>query len=381
MREKGTLDQEREKKRLVWVDAAKGAVILLVLLGHAPRLVMREQYAGIDFMYFFIYTFHMPLFFFLSGIVYGYNAEKQRKKSCAVFLKEKIRVLLIPWLSFTILLYALVCLGNFLPGVSGLLSGSGMAVMGTDIYLTECIRGMNPYSTHLWYIYTLFFIQLLVFAADKLYGFFLEGKQRYARYIKVVSVLSCLILFFSFGEGVPVLRQINSYLFYYVLGILFIQIHENGMIAFSPWMLLGPVLCVGNVLAVNMGLMESAAGQWLIYYAAAFAGAPLTVLIVCALIQKLSGKWDRLLWLGNYSFEIYLLHQPLACALLGAALVRILPGNLPMYLLIMAACILVSLLLPAVFAELAYRLGFGKIVQILFHVKRMGKPAGRKEEF
>lgn len=43
-----------------WVDIAKGIGIILVFLGHfnIPDTLRAE-----------IYTFHMPLFFFLSGVV------------------------------------------------------------------------------------------------------------------------------------------------------------------------------------------------------------------------------------------------------------------------------------------------------------------------
>ena len=55
------------RQRVQWIDAAKGIGILLVLLGHAPRDIMRADYTWIDFCYYFIYTFHMHFFFFLSG--------------------------------------------------------------------------------------------------------------------------------------------------------------------------------------------------------------------------------------------------------------------------------------------------------------------------
>ena len=45
------------KTRIGWVDTAKGIGLLLVIIGHLP----------IPLVPVWIYTFHMPLFFFLSG--------------------------------------------------------------------------------------------------------------------------------------------------------------------------------------------------------------------------------------------------------------------------------------------------------------------------
>ena len=47
--------------RLEWIDKAKGIGIILVILGHTicpPNIK------------FWLYSFHMPLFFFLSGYVF-----------------------------------------------------------------------------------------------------------------------------------------------------------------------------------------------------------------------------------------------------------------------------------------------------------------------
>src|SRR3954470_17622498 len=48
--------------RLEWVDVAKGVGIVLVILGHVPPLEGQEVHRV-------IYWFHMPLFFFLGGVV------------------------------------------------------------------------------------------------------------------------------------------------------------------------------------------------------------------------------------------------------------------------------------------------------------------------
>lgn len=71
--------------RLVQYDLLKGFGILLVLWGHinCPPIVKN-----------IIYSFHMPLFFFVSGCFYKSDI------SFMSFTKKKIRQLLLPWSFF-----------------------------------------------------------------------------------------------------------------------------------------------------------------------------------------------------------------------------------------------------------------------------------------
>ena len=71
------------KKRIDWVDMSRGFAMLLVMLGHT--------YCAESIRYWF-YTFHVPLFFFLSGYVFStkkYNSFKE-------FLISKIKTLFVP---------------------------------------------------------------------------------------------------------------------------------------------------------------------------------------------------------------------------------------------------------------------------------------------
>ena len=52
---------EHKSNRILWIDAAKGIGLLCVILGHL----------GVPYLSTLVYTFHMPLFFFLSGIVFS----------------------------------------------------------------------------------------------------------------------------------------------------------------------------------------------------------------------------------------------------------------------------------------------------------------------
>ena len=50
--------QTEKTSRILWIDVAKGITIILVVLGHSslPSTISR-----------FIWAFHMPLFFLVSG--------------------------------------------------------------------------------------------------------------------------------------------------------------------------------------------------------------------------------------------------------------------------------------------------------------------------
>ncbi len=77
-------------KHLPWIDACKGIGILLVVLGHVTED---------GFLNRFLYLFHMPLFFFLSGYLHTAQADFRD------FFRRKSIHLLLPYVSFLVLLY------------------------------------------------------------------------------------------------------------------------------------------------------------------------------------------------------------------------------------------------------------------------------------
>lgn len=75
-----------EKKRIEWVDIAKGILILLVVLGH-----FLEALGYYEFVHKWIYSFHMVSFFALSGVVF-----KEYNIKPLAFIRKKFRSLIIP---------------------------------------------------------------------------------------------------------------------------------------------------------------------------------------------------------------------------------------------------------------------------------------------
>jgi acyltransferase len=84
--------------RISWIDIAKGLGIILVIHGHT---LSPDSYRYI------IYAFHMPLFFFLSGLVFRYD-----KYSLLQTIQKTIKNLLIPYFLFALLSYGLWIVNN-----------------------------------------------------------------------------------------------------------------------------------------------------------------------------------------------------------------------------------------------------------------------------
>lgn len=85
------------KKRLTWVDAAKGLLMIFVVIGHYPVKLDQPWIT-------FIYWFHMPAFFILSGLFFKPVPQNER---ILPYVKKRFMQLMIPYFFFLIVITAL----------------------------------------------------------------------------------------------------------------------------------------------------------------------------------------------------------------------------------------------------------------------------------
>lgn len=106
------------QERNVWVDYAKAIGIILVVYGHVARgvfnagLPMDEgSYRLVDCI---IYSFHMPLFFFLSGLFFYDSLMKRGRTGLVV---NKVDTIVYPFIVWSLLQGLLeVVLSNYTNG-------------------------------------------------------------------------------------------------------------------------------------------------------------------------------------------------------------------------------------------------------------------------
>lgn len=160
-------------KRIKWIDTAKGIGLILVILGHLK----------IPFLSAWIYTFHMPLFFFLSGVVFTSG-----KYTFKDFLTKRIKSLVIPYFalgSIIFLFYVIVFIIQKQPTIE---------------YLTMLREFLiqRHYWT-IWFLAALFFTEILYYIIDSL----LHNNHIYVTIVSILIAISGVIYYRLGGDGLP----------------------------------------------------------------------------------------------------------------------------------------------------------------------------------
>lgn len=157
--------QNENNKYNYSIDASKGVLILLVIIGHVLIGNLQDH-----FIRFFIYSFHMPLFLFISG--YLININKLEKYSFTTLVKHYLKRMLGWWLLACLIYYIIT-----------------NRTYSLESFISHII---HPYY-HLWYIPSLFCMILI--------SYFVSKKKKKIYLLFGLSISCFLIyIFFNFHE-------------------------------------------------------------------------------------------------------------------------------------------------------------------------------------
>lgn len=169
-------------KHLFFVDNLKAFLIILVVLGHCIQNFMSGYESNLLFK--FIYSFHMPLFIFVSGFV------SYKEHITWHSVGKRFTQLMIPFFAWAVVKSIIRWDPGMIP------------------FIIE-----NP-DNGLWFLHTLFFISLIMmiceYAAEKL------QVQRY----KIVITAGLLLLVSMYGLGIREwgVQSISYFFIFYVAG-------------------------------------------------------------------------------------------------------------------------------------------------------------------
>lgn len=167
------------KKRVDWIDALKGFGILLVIIGHTDCPDGLESW---------IYSFHMPLFFMLSGIM-----EKAKDYSWKEWFIKKAKSLLWPYFLFGIVEIVFYIISE--AAVHELVGKKLLKKIAAILYSNYIFD--HNYTGVIWFLSCLFVTELLFFVIHKYI------KNRLGRIIVTVSLGTLGLMWESFIDFKP----------------------------------------------------------------------------------------------------------------------------------------------------------------------------------
>lgn len=283
-----------KRQREAWVDAAKGIAIVFVVLGHVvasyQNVGLLTDAATFSYLHAFAYSFHMPLFFVLSGYV---EAKHSGSGSKLRRMGHKVLSLGIPYLVFSVVTW----------GMKFFMS----SLVNTPANLSDLL-GIPLYPIlYLWFLYALLLMSLIHILCEKWLGSGFGAVLGVA----VAFGLRYLLLRTGFlgraGLSGTVFESTLNYGIWYFAGVAcagFLKEWKTGPL----WKMMTAVALAGYGVLVwaNAQAKHYHDGRVLLMNAAGVA------LFIC--IAMCLKKSKLLAYLGKNSLSIYLLHEMVLAA-------------------------------------------------------------------
>lgn len=272
-------------KRIVAIDLAKGICIILVVVGHYFPSDSPGWYGVLND---FIYTFHMPLFLFASGYIY---METKRDEQYGTFIIRKIKRLVIPYISLSLLIVTIKLLSQKVATVD--------AHVSWNSYLEILYKPAA--AAFFWFIWVLFIIFLII----PLF------KTKTSRLLFFMASIVFELLYITLPP-VFCLNELKQSLLFFLLGVVIVDQERIREAALKTPAILGYGLFLGLFL-LSMYLKDTVIyeKEWysvfitkLLPYIGIFSICKLSVSI--SHLNFSSKFW--LLVVASNSFIIYLYH-------------------------------------------------------------------------
>ena len=309
--------------------------ILLVVLGHSgfEELMIQTKLSG---LHSWIYSFHMPLFFLISGYLFSLTNPVIESACTWRFVEKKVKRLLGPY----------VVLGTTIFGVKYVFSGLSHATREFSIenfFKMFVIPGAD-YSTigHLWYVFTLFIIFLVVLS---LTGLRLISSNRL--WVVALAAIGLWLLNYL----LPSIKLLNgSNVLYYaadfLIGILLQRYYEQVSCLFetSGW---GVHKCIIYfILTIALMFVHVNGPCYMILRA--ICGILLSLSMCDFIMKHLPRLEETMVHFSNKTYTIYLLSW-FGHYIMKFALVNVLDMH---YLIVVAGMFAGGLLFPLVVCRL-----------------------------
>lgn len=205
-------------QRIAWIDILKGIGIIFVVLGHVIHN---------DMIFNWIYSFHMPLFFFAGGYLYKKDTNILRN------IKHKFRSIMVPYFSFGLLtlLYWYLIERKFRDSSQTLGEAFLGLLSGEYQYL--------DFNVHLWFLPCFFLVVVIYNILNCLFE---------EKWVMLISVVMALIhSFITLPELIWGAEKVFQYIIFFSVGRCLNELMIDNKVGHRILVLVVVACLVGNI--------------------------------------------------------------------------------------------------------------------------------------
>lgn len=332
------------------IQVLRGLAIILVLIRHAIAQVNQN-----NFLYYIeqiIICIHMPVFFLIAGYLYQKKYYKYEKNGNKIFIIEKIKRLILPYIFWSLVLWAGIQTAYLIGGnIKGILLKNNFPSMKFTTLIYGLITYQTYYTEHLWFLYALF----IIFIINKLLGKYGKGLisiivaasisliSNFIFLPYIVNKVATWFLFFTIGRYIANNKELKNKICDFSLTKKYMILALFVLIIILRLTILHKVGVIYKIINITLKLLIGIIGPYIIYLIA----------------KKISSRLQAIISkIGNYSYSIYLIHNPYFVALPCIILNKIL--KIPAILTIVIALFL-GIIMPIMVCKIIKKLKLRKI--------------------
>lgn len=296
---------QASENRIYWIDNLKAIGIYLMVLGHHtainPSLLK------------YIYSFHMPLFFFISGFLF----DRDKYPTIKSFILSRTQTLLVPYLLFSFLTYIFWCALIIIRHPEQIISeNNDLFTTLSSIFLSSNGIIWMSHNAPLWFLTCLFLLEIQFFIMIEILKY--ENSIRIFYVIIFTFLVSLLgyIVYLHYNLHFPWGLEISwTVMVFYLFGYILRQALKVGRlprINFPAFIIL-PALLVLSIVSSQMNsfinLAVNQTGNYVLFLVSAFSGIGLSIALSLSIKNYLwieyLGK-NTIFILGFFSISVSL---------------------------------------------------------------------------
>ena len=257
--------------------------VILVLIGHSHSSDWTKIYGTpIEYIISFIYAFHMPLFFSISGFLFM-NSHKIEKIGYCKYIADKGIKLFVPYFFLSLIV--------LFPKMH---SDTG-SFFDINYILRALFSPRNGVWGHLWFVPILFFCYVVFGALNRIW------KSRFKVSALIALVICVCLYFIPCNISLFGIADLKDALLFFVFG----------MIINSLFKLLSGIKLSIKLVIVIIGLISSIIG-WKYFFDYQIAKMLIAVVMIfdCWVLSSIVRENALCTWISRHNFTIYLYSWP-----------------------------------------------------------------------